>query len=114
MKIIPSKPASQEYDWAADYRRHAAQLRERAAELLREAEEAENRSKQIEAEDRATCLPDLDRALRAYQPPGALVPPASFARDGVDPRILAKLLGDGPATLPDSLDAIVAWAVRHG
>lgn len=58
-------------------------------------------------------LLDLDRVLRAYQPPGAPVPPASFAREGVSPWTLAKLLGAVSAR-PDSLDACVAWADRRG
>lgn len=56
---------------------------------------------------------DLDRVLRAYHPPGAIVPPASFAREGVSPRVLAKLFGDRPVPRPDSLDAIVAMADRR-
>lgn len=59
-------------------------------------------------------MADLDRVLRAYQPPGALVAPASFAREGADPRTLAKLLGDGPVPLTDSLDAIVTGADLRG
>lgn len=39
------------YDWAADHRRHAKELREQAAELLRRADTAEERAKEIEAEE---------------------------------------------------------------
>jgi len=68
----------------------------------------------IPARPASQSMADLDRVLRAYQPPGAPVPPACFARDGADPRTLAKLLGACPEPRADSLDAVVAWADRHG
>jgi len=55
-------------------------------------------------------MADLDRVLRAYQPPGAPVPPASFARDGVDPRTLARLIDLAPPP-PAGFPGLVWW---HG
>lgn len=59
-------------------------------------------------------FPDLEQAARDYRPAGAPVAPASFAREGISAWTLAKLLGDGPAPRPDSLDAVVMLADRRG
>jgi len=56
---------------------------------------------------------DLEQAMRAYQPPGAIVPPAAFAKDGVSVWTLAKLLDEVPIPKRDSLDAVVDHAARR-
>lgn len=57
-------------------------------------------------------FPDLERVARQYQPAGAIVPPASFARDGVSLWTLARLIvGTAEPMLPAaewrSLDALL-------
>jgi len=57
-------------------------------------------------------LSDLERVARCYQPAGAIVPPASFARDGVTLWTLAKLLGPVTISAADmrSLDTLLGRA----
>lgn len=69
-------------------------------------------NKLIPAKPASQSFADLERVARAYCPPGALVPPAGFAREGVSPWTLAKLLASGPIPPADSLDAVVALADR--
>jgi hypothetical protein len=62
----------------------------------------------IPSKPASQSMEDLDRVLRAYQPPGALVPPASFAREGADLRTLVRLHLMAP-TAPAGFPGLVWW-----
>lgn len=51
---------------------------------------------------------DLEQVARCYQPAGCIVPPASFARDGVSLWTLAKLVTVAPIP-PADRRALDEW-----
>lgn len=54
---------------------------------------------------------DLAEALRRYQPAGAIVPPATFAKPGTNLWTLAKLAFAGPIPARDrlSLEQLIGY-----